>query len=118
MNKSDKKTEKQIVKALNTACDSLMGDVEGFCWLTHFVDYANVSQSLRIVVVFDTDQALSDADASGLRKTISALVVKQLENHAIVIVDSEKTIHFDTEQQGADVNNTHWCRTCSSRRDD
>ncbi len=110
MKKSDKKTENQIVKALNTVCDTLIGDVEGFCWITHFVDYSNVSQSLRIVVAFDTDQALLDADSCGLRQTISALVLKHLENNKISVAASEKTIRFDTEEQGADVNNTHWYR--------
>ena len=110
MKKSDRKTENQIVKALNAVCDTLTDDVEGFCWLTHFVNYANVLQSLRVVVVFDTDQALSNAESSGLRKSISALVLEQLENNMICVANSSKTVSFDSEMQGADVNNTYWCR--------
>lgn len=109
MKKKYKKTENQIVKALNSACDTLIRDADGFCWLTHFVNYANVSQSLRIVVVFDTDQALNNANDHGLKNSISALVVKHLEKNEIIVTDSGKAIFFDTEENGADVNNNHWC---------
>lgn len=114
MKKDDKKTDKKIVKALNNVCDTLTADVAGFCWLTHFVNYANVPQSLRIVVVFDTDMALSKALGGRLKKTVSALLEKQLEKSDIFIADCEKAVLFDTEEQGADVDSTRWCRKHAS----
>ncbi len=110
MKKDDKKAEKKIVRALSKVCDTLTAELEGFCWLTHFVDYANVPQSLRIVVVFDTELALSKAQGEGLQETAFALVGSQLEKCDIFIADRVKSILFDTEEKGADVDSTRWCR--------
>lgn len=110
MNKNDKKTENKIVRALNSVCDILKFDIEGFCWLTHFVDYANVPQSLRIVVVFDTDLSLANAKGHGLEKTITALAGTHLVKEGFVIAHIEQAIFFDTEENGAEVENSKWCR--------
>lgn len=110
MKNSDRKTENSIVKALKGVCDVLLNDTKGFCWLTHFVDYANVSQSLRIVCVFDTNQALLDAENEGLTRTIPDLAATHLEKEGLGISSIEKAVRFDTEENGADVNKARWCR--------
>ena len=114
MKKDNKKTDKKIVRALSNVCDILIVELEGFCWLTHFVDYANVSQSLRIVIVFDTDLALADAVRTELKKTVSGLVKEQLERSGILIVNCEKALLFDSEERGADIDSVQWCRKHTS----
>ncbi len=114
MKKENKKTDKKIVRALSNVCDTLTAELEGFRWLTHFVDYANVSQSLRIVIVFDTDLALADAVRAGLNETVSGLVKEQLEKSGILISNSEKALLFDSEERGADIDSVQWCRKHTS----
>lgn len=58
MKRNEKRIENSIVKALNDVCETLKKESEGFAWLTHFVNYANFPQSLKLVFVFDTNQSL------------------------------------------------------------
>jgi len=70
MKRSAKKTENSIVKALNDVCDSLKQQYTGFSWLTHFVDYSDFPQSLKIVFVFDDNKSIENAKNKALFKTI------------------------------------------------
>lgn len=60
MNKTNKRAETQIIKALTLVCDDSKYDCESFTWLTHEVNYARFPESLRVTLVFteDTPQAV------------------------------------------------------------
>lgn len=110
LKKADRKIERKIVRALTDICNCLKPDTEGFSWLTHFVDYANASNSLRIVCVFDTDQALNRARDAGFIQRFPTLAKNQLETEGLDILHIEKVVYFDTVENGADVSDTRWCR--------
>ena len=114
MKKHDRKTENKIVKALNNTCNELMSDSVGFCWLTHFVDYADVSKSLRMVCVFDTNLSLVKAQREGLAQAIPSTVERYLKKEGILVFNVESAVYLDTEENGADVNSPGWCRKYSS----
>jgi len=113
MNRSEKKTDNAIVKALNDICETLKEESKGFVWLTHFVDYAKFPQSLKIVFVFDSDQNLINAKNDALFKTIFDLCEARLKRESIHIKRIDKAVFFDTEENGADFENIKWCRKYS-----
>lgn len=55
MRKSDKKTEREIIRALTAVCERAKGEVAGFSWLTHEVDYERFPQSLQVLLVFSDE---------------------------------------------------------------
>jgi len=113
MKRNDKKIEHSIVKALNEVCEILKQKQNGFVWLTHFVDYANFPNSLKIVFVFDNNQNLIEAKSASLFKTIFQLCESHLKRESIHIKRIEKAVFFDTEENGADFDSTYWCRKYS-----
>ena len=116
MKKSERKTENKIVRALHSVCDALLVDTAGFCWLTHFVDYSNVPQSLRIVCVFDTIMALKLARDEEVTRRIAGLADDYLQKEGLFIPQIEKAVFLDTEENGADVGSSRWCRKFSYER--
>jgi len=89
--------ERRLVKHLTDACESAKGQIPGFVWLTHSVDFEAFPASLKVVWVFDNqvnkDFALADGEARYmLELTTRALAaaninVRQVANH--VFYDSE-----------------------------
>ena len=89
--------ERRLVKHLTDACETAKGQIPGFVWLTHSVDFEAFPASLKVVWVFDNqvnkDFALADGEARFMVElTTRALVdaninVRQVANH--VFYDSE-----------------------------
>ncbi|MGO2200658.1 hypothetical protein [Pseudomonas helleri] len=89
--------ERRLVKHLTDACETAKGQIPGFVWLTHSVDFEAFPASLKVVWVFDNqvnkDFALADGEAGFMVElTTSALLdanikVRQVANH--VFYDSE-----------------------------
>ncbi|MQU07434.1 hypothetical protein [Pseudomonas helleri] len=89
--------ERRLVKHLTDACETAKGQIPGFVWLTHSVDFEAFPASLKVVWVFDNqvnkDFALADGEARFMVElTTSALLdanikVRQVANH--VFYDSE-----------------------------
>ena len=113
MKKSEKRLENALIKALNNICEILKDKYEGFCWLTHFVDHTNVSQSLKLVFVFKTNHALETAKNNDLFKDIFMLTESHLKRESITVKRIDKAVFFDTEENGADFENLKWCRRFS-----
>ena len=113
MKKNDKKMENTIVKALTSVCETLEDEVPGFSWLTHFVDYAQFPQSLKIVFVFDTRQSLDIAKSQGINQTVQTLTKTSLANEGVLVNSLDRMMVFDTEENGADFNSVGWCRRYS-----
>ncbi len=74
LKRNEQKMESAIVKAMNDVCETLKLEYDGFTWLTHFVNYANFPQSLKIVFVFDTSQSLEEAKNKELFKDCASLI--------------------------------------------
>lgn len=113
MKRNDKKIENSIVKALNDVCNILKDESDGFEWLTHFVDYSNFPQSLKLVFVYDNNKNLMDAKGKKLFKTIFELTEARLSSEGIYIKNIHKSLFFDTEENGADFDSLKWCRKYS-----
>ena len=110
MKRLDKKTDNTIVKVLNEVCESLKNESIGFSWLTHFADYTHFPQSLRIVFVFETNQHLDNAKSTARLSTITQNTESLLKQDGIVVIHADKTIAFDTEENGANIDSPKWCR--------
>lgn len=113
LKRNEKKIESAIVKALNDVCETLKLEYDGFSWLTHFVDYSNFEQSLKLVFVFDTKISLEQAKNKTLFKTIFELTESRLKREAVTVKRIDKAVFFDTEENGADFNDSSWCRKYS-----
>ena len=113
LKRNEKKTESAIVKALNDVCETLKHKSDGFSWLTHFVDYSNFPQSLKLVFVFNTNQSLESAKNKATFQTIFQLTENRLKREGVSVNRIDKTVFFDTEENGADFNDANWCRKYS-----
>ena len=98
MRKADKKIENLLCNALNKVCDTALTDVVGFKWITHFVNYKDVSGSLAIVCVFDTNDELSGALAAHQGDYLRGLIAEKLSAVAISVKDMQRQGGFDTEE--------------------
>ncbi len=110
MNKSQRKIENALVKALNEICEHLKQEQPGFVWLTHFVDHKLLSQSLKIIFVFDTNENLATAKNNTLFESVFTLCELHLKRESIHIKRIDKAVYFDTEENGANFENIQWCR--------
>ncbi|WP_339721493.1 Fis family transcriptional regulator [uncultured Paraglaciecola sp.] len=98
MNKTVKKLDNNLVKALTIVCEMAKHDIVGFEWLTHSANYANFPGSLVITCVLDNSQSvdvmlLSEQDIV-LRKQIQ----QQLLKAGILLKDIRRHVFFDTEE--------------------
>lgn len=78
MRKSDKKIDNNIRKTLTNVCEIALEQVDGFKWLTHFVNYDNFPESLAIVCVFDTKSDLAKARVTKHDEFLISLIVDSL----------------------------------------
>ena len=113
LKRNEKKIENAIVRALNGVCETLRYESNGFSWLTHFVDYSNFPQSLKLVFVFDTNQSLKSAKNEALFQTIFELTETRLKSEGVYVKRIDKAVFFDTDENGADFNDASWCRKYS-----
>ena len=110
MNKTVKKLDHNVVKALTIVCEMAKQDIIGFEWLTHSANYANFPGSLMITCVLDKSQSLdlmlvSEQDVA-LRKHIQ----KQLLKAGILLKDVKYHVFFDTQQACLLEHNGDWKR--------
>lgn len=110
MTKTEKKTEKLIVQTLTNACHVLTDSVDGFEWLTHFVDYGSFPQSLEIVCIFDTQESLSKAIQEHQDSFIRSLLTDKLRSIDIPLKNSVKQIGFDTEEACEKYHDGNWAK--------
>lgn len=97
MNKTAKKLEKNVVKALTQACESCKEFVTGFDWLTHTADYSDFPASLHITCVFDSEDAKVAATVSQHASMMSE-IENHLANYGVTLNKIERHVSFDSEQ--------------------
>jgi hypothetical protein len=110
MKKNDKKTEKMLIKALTDACHIATETVDGFDWLTHFVDYNRFPQSLEIICIFDTETSLSKALQEHQDSFLRSLIADKLHSIKVPVENTSKQITFDSEEACEKEHQGNWNR--------
>jgi len=98
MKKSDKKIDNAIREALTKVCESALNSVDGFVWLTHLVNYNGFPNSLKVVCIFDTDEALSTAIEAKLDDYFYQLINNELNAVNIKLNKLRQQVSFDSEE--------------------
>jgi hypothetical protein len=98
MNKNDKKFEKKLIQVLTLCCEEFKDKVKGFEWLTHIVDFSNITQSIKIVCVFDNNDTLNSAINKDELTRMSHNIVSCLKDLGITLKKPAKHIVFDSEE--------------------
>ncbi|WP_440903192.1 Fis family transcriptional regulator [Catenovulum sp. SX2] len=105
--KQIKQLDKQIVKQLTQVCHIAQNEIDGFVWLTHTVDYANLDKSLKVIFVFATTEQQASAEGEYANK-MKAWVVEYLQPLEIKLYNADKQIQFDSEQACDAQHNGNW----------
>ena len=112
MRKTDKKLEKGIIDALTQVCEQAQEAFDGFLWLTHEVNFNDVSRSLKVTCVFETRAQvtgfLGRLSNSPNRAQLSQMIQHQLKPLGIQLKDSFKQIKLDSEEACLDENAGNW----------
>ena len=98
MKKSDKKIDNALRGALTNVCETALGSVEDFVWLTHLVNYNAFPNSLKIVCVFETDEALCKAIEDKQDDYFYTLINNELNSINIKLNQLRQQVSFDTEE--------------------
>jgi hypothetical protein len=98
MNKTVKKIDNNVIKALTIVCEHAKADIQGFEWLTHKANYSNFPASLLVTCVFDNNQSLFTAQANEQDVAIKKMVQQQLLKVGILIKNAKHQVCFDTEE--------------------
>ncbi|MEP1449246.1 MAG: Fis family transcriptional regulator [Paraglaciecola sp.] len=110
MNKTVKKLDNNVVKALTVVCENAKQDIVGFEWLTHSANYANFPRSLVITCVLDTSESLDLMLTSEQDKALRKQIQRQLLKAGILLKDVRRHVFFDTEQACLLEHNGDWKR--------
>ncbi len=98
LNKTTKKIDDNIGKALTIVCEQAKDTVAGFIWLTHRANFTNFPASLVVTCVFDIDvevQALKDNNQD---EPLINNIQKQLLKVGIVLKNVKQNVNFDSEE--------------------
>ena len=106
MKKSDKNFEKQLVTLLTSICEQHKTLTPGFSWLTHTVNFKNISNSLRIICVFNTEQQKIIADQEQRCEHMRADIIKAVKTLGVTITNS--MISFDSEESCEQSHQGNW----------
>ena len=98
MNKTVKKLDNNVVKALTIACEIAKQEIVGFEWLTHSANYSNFPASLVITCVLDNQQSLDAMLVNQHDERVRKLIQKQLLKAGILLKDVRRHVFFDNEQ--------------------
>ena len=110
MNKTVKKLDNNVVKALTIVCEHAKQDIVGFEWLTHSANYANFPGSLVITCVLNQSDSLNLMLVSEQDKELRKQIQKQLLKAGIMLKDARHHVFFDTEQACLLEHNGDWER--------
>jgi hypothetical protein len=108
MNKTIKKLDNQIVKALTIACEQLKDEFEDFTWLTHQADFSNFPASLIVRCVFNTDAGLATLKHEQGEAIFSKRIHAALLKVGILLKSPKRHVVFDTEEACAREHQGNW----------
>ena len=98
MNKTLKKLDNNIIKALTQVCEQAKQEVAGFEWLTHSADYSNFPSSLKVTCVFDTEHSLKCMQANQQDTWFRKCIHRHLFKAGILLKDASRHVFFDSEE--------------------
>lgn len=110
MQKTVKKLDDNVVKALTKACEVAKERVPGFKWLTHTASYDRFPGSLGVICVFDTDAAIVQAQQAELDVYLRRLIQGQLLKVGIKLKDARHHVRLDSEQACQAQNKGNWAQ--------
>ncbi len=108
MRKSDKKIDNQICDVLTTVCERTLKEYQGFLWVTHLVDFYSFPQSLRIVCVFETNQAKEAFFEAGYENDVIFTMQAAFDQVGIKLKNVKKHICFDTQEDCERMHQGKW----------
>ncbi|WP_250657095.1 Fis family transcriptional regulator [Alkalimarinus coralli] len=115
MRRTDKKIDNNVRKALTTACDTALENVEGFKWLTHTASYDCFPGSLVVTCVFDTSDALDAAYENEQDIYFRKLIQGHLLKVGVKFKHVQKQICFDTEEACEREHSGNWKERLATR---
>ena len=98
LNKTTKKIDDNICKALTIVCESEKTNIDGFIWLTHRANYTNFPASLIVTCVFDIDAEVKALPDNKQGEKLMNSIQKQLLKVGIVAKNIRQNVHFDSEE--------------------
>ena len=97
MRKTDKKIDNALRIALTEVCHAALGQVDGFKWLSHEVNYHYFPSSLKVICVFASKEKLIQAQSAKKHLYLTELIAGKLKSLDIQIVNINKHVLFKSE---------------------
>ncbi|HEF4762457.1 TPA: hypothetical protein SAN82_004927 [Pseudomonas putida] len=90
--------ERRLITTLTEACEIAKSETKGFTWLTHIADLNALTETLKVIWVFETlaDKQHAQANAKARIFELTAIALKEAD---IDLTPSDRTIRFDSEQE-------------------
>jgi len=98
LNKTTKKIDDNIGKALTIACEDAKTNIDGFIWLTHRANYTNFPASLIVTCVFEIDAQVNTCRDKPQHGLFISSIQKQLLKVGIVVNNMGQHVHLDSEE--------------------
>ncbi|WP_439885372.1 hypothetical protein ACTACK_07140 [Pseudomonas syringae] len=99
--------ERRLITTLNEACETAKGEIEGFTWLTHTADLNALSETLKVVWVFETlaDKKLARTKAKARIFELTSIALNEAD---IDLNLSDRYVCFDSEEECQRTNGGNW----------
>ncbi|MFT6776117.1 MAG: hypothetical protein ACJAV1_000026 [Paraglaciecola sp.] len=110
MNKTVKKLDNNVVKALTIACEVAKQDIVGFEWLTHSANYSHFPESLVITCVLDKSRSIDVMLVNEQDVELRKQIQKQLLKAGVLLKNVRRHVFFDSEQACSLEHNGDWKR--------
>lgn len=108
MRKTDKKLDNQLRVVLTEVCEDMLKHIEGFQWLTHFVNYSNFPKSLKVVFIFETNEELDNFLSQDVKAEVLNQVYQKLSGIGVKLKNVNHHVAFDTEENCERDNGGKW----------
>lgn len=99
--------ERRLITTLAEACETAKGEIKGFTWLTHTADLNALSETLKVVWVFETlaDKKLAQAKAKARIVELTAIALNEAD---IDLSLSDRNVRFDSEEECQRTDGGNW----------
>jgi len=99
--------ERRLIATLTEACETAKGEIKGFTWLTHTADLNALTETLKVIWVFETlaDRKLAQADAKARIFELTAIALNEAD---IDLNLSDRNVRFDSEQECQSTHSGDW----------
>ncbi|MBU3069712.1 Fis family transcriptional regulator [Aestuariicella sp. G3-2] len=115
--KTEKKIDNNIRLALTDVCEQALGQLQGFEWLTHQANYTNFPASLVVTCVFDTEDNLQLAEASGEADVLKKQIQAKLLKVGVKFKALNRQVMFDSEEACEAQSGGNWAQRLESRKE-